>query len=413
MMAKSFDLRKEPRKGSFVEVIGENPKRKILLVTDFYLPGYKAGGPIRASANLVQHLGSEFDFYILTRDRDYKDKHAFSNISVDQWVRGDNYHIQYLSPGQQSLKGMLAAISRSSCDLISLSSFFSRLTIRVLILRRLGLLPRVPCILSVQGEFSPEALKLRRIRKSMYVKAAKMVGLFSGLYWNASSSFEEDDIRKHFGGQIEVFVSPDLSEPIGVLPAGCERKPPKEAGRARIVFLSRISRMKNLHIALSLIGNVRGTVQFDIYGPIEELAYWRKCEAMISRLPDNISCEYMGSVPHDKVLETLSGYDFFFLPTRGENFGHVIIEALTAGLPVVISDNTPWKNLQEKRAGWDISLNDWPGFMSALDRCAEMEQEEYLTYSMSATNYAKAITWENGDMASHRETFYSVLGRPS
>ena len=47
-----------------------------------------------------------------------------------------------------------------------------------------------------------------------------------------------------------------------------------------------------------------------------------------------------------------------FLPTFAENYGHSIVEALSVGTPMLISDNSPWKNLQEKGFGWEISLNE-------------------------------------------------------
>lgn len=44
------------------------------------------------------------------------------------------------------------------------------------------------------------------------------------------------------------------------------------------------------------------------------------------------------------------------MPTFNENYGHAIVESFVAGLPVVISDRTPWRNLEKINAGWDIPL---------------------------------------------------------
>ena len=41
-------------------------KKKILVFIDWYLPGYRAGGPIQSIANLVNHLDDELDISIVT-----------------------------------------------------------------------------------------------------------------------------------------------------------------------------------------------------------------------------------------------------------------------------------------------------------------------------------------------------------
>ena len=46
----------------------------------------------------------------------------------------------------------------------------------------------------------------------------------------------------------------------------------------------------------------------------------------------------------------------FVLPTKTENFGHAIYESMACGLPVLISDKTPWHNLEKNKAGFDLSL---------------------------------------------------------
>ena len=44
---------------------------KVLVFIDWYLPGYKAGGPVRSLANLVDHLRGRVDFHIVTRNTEY------------------------------------------------------------------------------------------------------------------------------------------------------------------------------------------------------------------------------------------------------------------------------------------------------------------------------------------------------
>src|SRR5579862_8316601 len=86
--------------------MNRNPRPTILAFVNWYLPGFKAGGPIRSIENLVAALGGEFTFRIVTRDRDFRDKKPFSSIVPHRWVRVGHADVMYLRPG---LRGFLRA----------------------------------------------------------------------------------------------------------------------------------------------------------------------------------------------------------------------------------------------------------------------------------------------------------------
>ena len=103
--------------------------------------------------------------------------------------------------------------------------------------------------------------------------------------------------------------------------------------------------------ALRVLALVRVPVRFSIYGPQEEPAYWAECQRLIAALPTFVEAVYCGSIQHKDVLSIFAKQDLFFFPTRGENFGHVIAEALAVGCPCVVTDETPWTPILEKGAG--------------------------------------------------------------
>ena len=72
-------------------------KLKILTITDHFLPAYKAGGAVRTLANMADRLGAEFDFLILTGDRDLGEKEAFPDVKTDQWGNAYGCRVLYLS----------------------------------------------------------------------------------------------------------------------------------------------------------------------------------------------------------------------------------------------------------------------------------------------------------------------------
>jgi glycosyltransferase involved in cell wall biosynthesis len=106
-------------------------------------------------------------------------------------------------------------------------------------------------------------------------------------------------------------------------------------------------------------------------------------------MPPNVRVEYMGVIEHEKVGEVFAGHDLFLFPTLGENYGHVICEALIAGCPVLISDRTPWHNLQKEGAGWDIPLDEPERFHAALQQCVDADEEWYGRLVARAAAYGR------------------------
>lgn len=363
---------------------------RILVIADWYVPGYRGGGLITALSTLIELLGDEFQFHVFTRDRDLNDKHPYPNVQLDQWVRVGKAQVFYASTS--SIQNVRRHIREIDPDIIYLNSFFSRLTVRTLLLRKLGLLSPVRMILAPRGEFSPGALGLKHFRKWLYRKVAFAAGLYRGLLWQASSRLEEEHIRmmtvgNGSGDDNNILFAPDVPNPSLSSMAPAALRPAKVPGAVRLVFLSRVSRMKNLHFALELLGSADGEIQLDIYGPIDDGAYWETCQEQIRHLPNSIRVNYKLSVPQEQVSRVFAEYHFHLLPTLGENFGHVILEALAAGCPVLISDRTPWENLSQKAAGWGLPLGDREQWRQAIRRCVEMDQDAYGSLSLGARSY--------------------------
>jgi len=385
--------------------IKEFKKVKILTSVSCYLPGYKAGGPIRTMVNMVNRLGDEFQFKIITADRDFDDTKPYSGIKPDGWNRVGKAEVFYMSLKSRSLSDVKGLLSSTQYDILYLNSLFSpHFTIKPLLLRRLRLIPDRPLIIAPRGEFSPGALGLKRFKKRVYITAAKALGLYKGAVWQASSEHERADIWQWFGSEARVIIASNLPPVINMVDELTVAKN-KTKGCLKIIFLSRISRMKNVDGALGMLSGLKGNVQFNIYGPMEDKSYWAECENIISRVPRNVEVKYCGSITHNKVGTVMREHDIFFLPTLGENFGHVILEALCAGCPILISDQTPWRDLEKEGVGWDLPLSKVEMFQEVLQRCVDMDNEEYMKWSERARKYGLEVTKDDGVVEQNRGLF--------
>ena len=365
---------------------------KILTFLDYYLPGFRAGGPVRTVSSMVSLLSGRFDFLIVTLDRDFGDHEAYPSARPNEWVQVGLGKVLYIPKRDLGIATLVRIVRSTKPDILYANSFFSRTTIRLLVARRFGWLGSIPMVLAPRGEFSSGALKLRRGRKQTFIALGSRLGLFRNLLWQASTEFERHDILQVFGGHQEdtvprsIGIAPDLFEPHDHRQD--RSNAPKTRGRARFVFLSRISPKKNLRTAIELIGLLSGDVSLDIYGGIDDQRYWQECQAAISRAGPGIRITWHGCLEPNRVIDVFAGFDFFVFPTLGENFGHVILESLRAGCPVVLSDTTPWKRIEADGAGWVLPLAQRDRWGEVLRRCVDMDEESHVAMREGARSAA-------------------------
>lgn len=384
---------------------------KILVLVDYYLPGYKSGGPVRSIANMVEAIGDHFEFLLITRDRDATDSEPFATVQVDAWNQVGKASVFYASPQSLSYNRLLRLVREVAPDAVYLNSFFSQMTRRYLLLRKLGRIDRkIATIIAPRGEFSPGALQLKSIKKQLYIFGAKHLALYDNLLWQASSEQERDEITQGWSAAMEIVVAPnlpDMAQNRDQLARICSKT--KKAGEARFIFVSRITPKKNLAFALELLQHVTGKVEFDIYGPVRDEAYWEKCQQQINRLSGNIAVQYHGSIPHEEVFAAFRQSHFFLFPTLGENYGHVILEAIAAGCPVLTSDQTFWRNLQKKGVGWDISLENNDKWVQTVQLCIDMNEEEYSNMSLQAQRFHQEWISSDAILQPNVELFERVI----
>lgn len=365
---------------------------------DWYAPGFKAGGPIRSAVNFADQLENDLDIFVLTTDRDLGDTQAYPGIQSDQWIQKNDHQVFYASPAYLTWSSVKKITMELAPEFIYLNSMFSRyFTIYPLLMKKMGLL-NSKLVLAPRGMLRESALTHKSGKKKIFIGLLKSFGLTSELIFHATDDTEERDIKKVFGKDTTLFRAGNLPGKQKSLISITDKIP----GYLKIVFVGRIHPIKNLDLLLRALQNVNGKVELTVIAPLEDQAYWNACQQLIAKLPEGIRVSLLENVPHEKIEEIILANHIFALPTKGENFGHAIFEALAAGRPVVISDQTPWRNLEKNKAGWDLSLNDENSFSAVINRLVNMDNTGINAWCSGAWELARLY-------ADQSETKRSIL----
>lgn len=352
---------------------------KILIVMDGFFPGKKYGGPPVSIDNFCS-LMSDHECYIVTHDHDLFEREKFANIH-EGWNDRGNCKVLYLNDEEYRKVRFEKTIEEIHPDIIYLQGLFQGCILPCL---QLAKKHHIKVLLAPRGELCSGALNIKKWKKIPYIYGIRILGLVKGIHFQSTSDEETEAIAKWMK------APGDFIHRLDNIPSIPSREYPrreKTAGEGRFVFLSRIHPKKNLLSAIRYFHNVEGKAVFDIYGSIEDESYWAECQEEIKKLPANVRVEYKGLVTHDLVHEIFSQYDAFLFPTLSENYGHVIAESLVVGTPVIISDQTPWNDVNEAGAGWAIPLKDESGFVEAIQYCINSDQEKSIYKSEQISRY--------------------------
>ncbi|MDP2185844.1 MAG: glycosyltransferase, partial [Xanthomonadales bacterium] len=328
-----------------------------------------------------------------------------------RWQFVGNAQVMYL-PAVPNLGTVSALLRATPHELIYLQSAFDpHFSILPLIANRLRGRDARPVLLAPRGEFSPGALALKAPKKRLFMALARATGLWRGVTWQASADNERVHILAQIGPSARIAQASDI-------PSLAPEAPPAPAPSdlLRVAFLSRISPKKNLAGALNMLARLPASVpvRFTIYGPQEDAECWQDCAVRIARLPNHVSAKWGGSVPPEQVHATLAGHDLFLFPTFGENFGHVIVDAMSAGLPLLLSDQTPWRELAERGVGADLPLADTGAFVRWIEDYAAMTQPERQAMRAAVLALASTVTKPTLALEANRTMLQTALqtGRP-
>jgi glycosyltransferase involved in cell wall biosynthesis len=354
-------------------------KKNILVFSDWFLPGYRAGGPIRSLANMVNAVSHQF--YVVTSIKDHHSQVAYENVTPNVWTQlSANVQVMYLTDEQITAKMFEKILSELPCDKIYFNSLFSpRFTIAPLrIIAKYKWQNKV--VLAPRGMLKPGALSVKGNKKKIFLFYAKWVGLYKNITWHATNEEEVNEIRNQFGQKCTIKLSPNLPTIINSAPT----KLNKAKGELKLICIARISPEKGILEAIQFLkaAELKQNLVLDFYGVHQNKEYFEACLKEAQSVA-NASIQFKGEIMPAQIPEALAQYHFFYMTTWGENFGHAIAEALGHATPVLITNKTPWQQLQLQHAGWDLPMES-ALFAQKLTELYDMENDEYTKWCNGA-----------------------------
>ncbi len=326
---------------------------KVFVFIDWFLPGTNSGGPVRSISNLINAL-PEAQFYVFTRNHDYCSKESYKNIQFNSWLQySPNCKVYYSSNDQLHKEQIRTELRNIGPDVLYINGIYSKVFSRWPL--HLGKKLGIPMIVAPRGMLSPHSLGIKKLKKKAFLTWMKCTRSYNQVIFHATSADEVGDINRIISKYKSIEFIPNL-------PKLNEQKFPvnieKEIGNLRLVFIGRIAKEKGLLEGLTALINQTGNIELNIYGTCYDKTYWQSCLKVINRLPKNVYVNYHGECPSEDVKLHLQKAHALLMPSHGENFGHAIVESLAQGRPVIVSKNTPWKDLERQKAGYDCDFKD-------------------------------------------------------
>lgn len=384
--------------------------KKVLILNPYFFPGYRSGGPQQTIKNICDVYGEQCEIYLLTQNHDFGVAEQYEGIETRKWIAWNNIKIMYLNSREYGYREFKKVYQEF--DTIYTCGMFEKNTYMMLLVHKLRQ-EKKHLYVAPMGVFSEGAMSMRTLKKQLFFKVLRMFGLLKDIKWSFTSKLEYDDACNTLGsntiGQNYIFAE-DLPRKIdyGVC-LSIVTNSSKLPGKLRVIFLSRICPKKNLAQCINILSaDYQGEIVFDVYGVKEDEVYWNKCLEMSKQLPSNVQFNYRGDVESSKVVEVFGRYDVFLFPTKGENFGHVIFEALAAGCIPLLSDTTPWRDLDKYGCGNVVELQNTEKFQLCVKQWLATDNNEMQNAKINAIEYACNKYEKSVEQNGYREVFLDL-----
>ncbi len=239
-----------------------------------------------------------------------------------------------------------------------------------------------PYVVTVHGALSPWALGLKGLRKRVYFAALQHATLNNAAAIHAVTQGEREQVKA------QRLKAPIVVIPNGIHPGEFQNLPPRQefvdkhpelAGKSVVLFLGRLHPIKGLDLlarAFGAVAQARKDVHLLIVGP-DEVGYRAAVEGMIRGAGTENNATFTGPLMGRDKLAALAAADIFVLPSYSEGFSVTVLEAMACGLPVVISRQCFFPEVEEAGAGLviDTQVEQLAGALTRLIGHPELRKE--------------------------------------
>ena len=328
---------------------------KLLIYINYFYPGINSGGPAKSISNLINLIHKKIDVLIVTKNYDFKSKLTYNLPTNRLLTYKSKAKIIYSSKkfSFQTLKKTEIGFNN-----VFLCGFFEPYTFKTLF-KLIFINPTKKYFILPMGVFSKIHIRQKRLKKRLYTFIFNLFKLYNKITFVFTSKEELNNASHHIKTIPNYIFLPDI-------PTKSFNVKFKKNKTPSVVFISRIHPLKNLDFTIDILNKLKKSVNFDIYGPIEDKKYWEECLLKLKKTKNILNWKYKG-VAYKNVGKIFSDYDLFIFPTKGENFGHVIFEAMSNGCIPVISDRTPWSKAFENTLDFTCDLFDEKCFVKKID----------------------------------------------
>lgn len=366
--------------------------KTVLVSAAHYEPAFLGGGPIQTLKALVKAAPPAFTIRVICANQDLGKTTPLTD-HPNQWVDVGTAQVKYVQGGLRPLVEAFKCISEA--QIIYLNSLFNpKYSILPLILKYIGFRRNATILIAPRGELDPGALALKTHKKNLFITVFRLFRIHKKVLWHASTQNEANQIKSVFG-PVTVLIRENETS----LPPSAAARSPRTPGPARLLFVSRLHEKKGLHILLEALQDVTRPVELNIVGSFEDSGFESQCRRLISNLDDKISITFSGALERNDVLKSMRAADLMVFPTAGENFGHVIAEALSQSCPVMCSTYTPWTQRLDQGGGLSVEPNTPKAWTESIESFIAQGPEAWEAAARQAGH--SFDIWRNEDKGTH------------
>ena len=213
---------------------------------------------------------------------------------------------------------------------------------------------KIPYVLAPRGSLEPWALAQKALKKKIAMALYQRYDLNHAVALHATAEAEAKQFEA-LGLRAPIFLSVNAVNVPEYLPDWNQHAD----GKRRVLFLSRVHYKKGLLELVQAWGLARPRGwKVEIVG-FDSDGYLEKCLNVARQLGVEEDFIYTGSLQDEAKWSAYRRADLFVLPSYSENFGIVVAEALYAGLPVITTKGTPWREI-DGTCGWWVDLGIEP-----------------------------------------------------